>query len=76
MTDIDMPYCDGYELTKIIRSRGEWKHLPVMTVTVLLGEEDWRKGMKAGIDEYKIKLDRDDVLKALEQLILRSRKNA
>lgn len=76
MTDIDMPYCDGYELTKIIRSRDEWKHLPVMAVTVLSGEEDRRKGMKAGIDEYKIKLDRDDVLRALEQLILRSRKNA
>jgi len=74
VTDIDMPYCDGYELTKAIRAREEWKHLPVMAVTVLSGEENRKKGIEVGIDEYKIKLDRDDVLRALEQLILRSRK--
>jgi len=74
VTDIAMPHCDGYELTRIIRSREEWKHIPVMSLTVLSGEEDRRKGIDAGIDEYKIKLDREDVLRALEQLILRSRK--
>ena len=74
VTDIDMPYCNGYELTKIIRTREEWKHLPVMALTALSGEEDRRKGIEAGIDEYKIKLDREDVLRALEQLILRTRR--
>jgi two-component system chemotaxis sensor kinase CheA len=74
VTDIDMPYCNGYELTKIIKGHEEWKHLPVMALTALSGEEDRRKGMEAGIDEYKIKLDRDDVLRALEQLILRTRR--
>ena len=75
VTDIAMPYCDGYELTKIIKARAEWQHIPVMAVTVLSGDEDRRKGIEAGIDEYKIKLDRDDVLRALELLILRSRKS-
>jgi two-component system chemotaxis sensor kinase CheA len=74
VTDIDMPYCNGYELTKIIKGRAEWRHLPVMALTALSGEEDRRRGLDAGIDEYKIKLDREDVLRALEQLILRSRK--
>ncbi|MBD3308969.1 response regulator [candidate division KSB3 bacterium] len=74
VTDIDMPYCDGYELTKTIKSKDIWKHLPVMAVTALSGEEDRRKGIEAGIDEYQVKLDRDEVLKVLEQMILRKRK--
>ena len=74
VTDIDMPYCNGYELTQAIKSRTEWQHIPVMAVTALSGEEDRRKGMAVGIDEYKIKLDREDVLRALEQLLLRTRK--
>lgn len=74
VTDIDMPYCNGYELTQAIKRRAEWQHIPVMAVTALSGEEDRRKGMAAGIDEYKVKLDREEVLRALEQLILRTRK--
>ncbi len=76
VTDIDMPYCNGYELTKIIKSKDQWKHLPVMAVTALSGEKDREKGMEAGIDEYQVKLDRDEVLGALERLILRTRKKA
>lgn len=74
VTDIDMPYCNGYELTQALKKRADWQHIPVMAVTSLSGEEDRRKGMAAGIDEYKIKLDREEVLRALEQLLLRTRK--
>jgi two-component system chemotaxis sensor kinase CheA len=73
VTDIAMPYCNGYELTKAIKANEEWKHIPVMALTALSGEEDRRKGIEAGIDEYQIKLDRDEVLRALELLILRIR---
>lgn len=75
VTDIAMPYCNGYELTKAMKSNEEWKHIPVMALTALSGEEDRRKGIEAGIDEYQIKLDRDEVLRTLEQLILRMRRN-
>jgi len=75
VTDIEMPYCNGYALTKIIKTREEWKHLPVMALTVLSGEENRRKGLEAGVDEYQIKLDREEVLRALELLILKARKH-
>ncbi len=74
VTDIDMPYCNGYELTRAIRNNAEWKQIPVMAVTALSGEKDRKKGIEAGVDDYRVKLDRDDVLNALEQLILRKRK--
>ncbi len=73
VTDIDMPYCNGYELTKIIKAKEEWKHIPVMALTALSGEKDRQKGLDAGIDEYQVKLDRDEVLKAIEHLILQTR---
>lgn len=73
ITDLDMPYCTGFELTQKIKSSEQWRHLPVMALTALSGEEDRKKGLEAGIDEYQVKLDRDDVLGALERLILRSR---
>jgi two-component system, chemotaxis family, sensor kinase CheA len=74
VTDIAMPYCDGYELTRRIKAHEDWKRLPVMAITALSGEEDRQKGIEAGIEEYKIKLDRDDVLRTLELLILRHQK--
>ena len=73
VTDIDMPLINGYELTRRIKSNEKWKHLPVMAVTALTGEKDREKGVAVGIDEYQIKLDRDEVLRALELLILRRR---
>ncbi len=73
VTDLDMPLCDGYELTKRIKAREAWKHIPVMALTALSGEDDRRKGLEAGVDAYHIKLDRDEVLSALEQLILRNK---
>ena len=73
VTDIDMPLCNGYELTRQIKADDRWKHLPVMAVTSLTGEKDREKGLESGIDEYQVKLDRDEVLRALEQLILRGR---
>lgn len=71
ITDLDMPYCNGFELTKIIKTTPEWKHLPVMALTSLSGEEDRRRGFEVGIDEYQIKLDREEVLKSLEAMLLK-----
>ena len=76
VTDLDMPLCDGFELTGAIRKHQEWKQIPVMAVTSLSEEKDRQKGARVGIDEYCVKLDRDEVLNALEQLILRTRKEA
>jgi len=75
VTDIDMPYCNGFELTQAIRAREYWAHLPVMAVTSLSADEDRKRGQHVGIDEYQVKLDREDVLRALEALIIKKRKS-
>ena len=73
LMDINLPGMDGVTATKQLKADEHTRHIPVMALTALSGEEDRRKGIEAGIDEYQIKLDRDEVLRALELLILRTR---
>ncbi len=69
ITDIEMPRMNGLELTKKIRADARLAQLPVMALTSLAGEEDRRRGIEAGVDEYQIKLDRTNVLEALARLL-------
>ncbi len=62
VTDIEMPNLDGYELTRRIKQDPRFCHLPVIAVTSLAGQEDVRRGSEAGVDDYQIKLDRDQLL--------------
>ncbi len=73
VTDLAMPHCNGFELTKRVKASESFHHLPVMAVTSLSGDEDRKQGQEAGIDEYQVKLDRDEVLRSLERLVLRNR---
>ncbi|MBI9017178.1 MAG: chemotaxis protein CheW [Phycisphaerae bacterium] len=65
VTDIEMPNMDGLELARNIKSDPMFAHLPVIAVTSLAGQDDIEKGMKIGIDDYQVKLDRDMLLAAI-----------
>ncbi|MEZ0329833.1 MAG: chemotaxis protein CheW [Dissulfuribacterales bacterium] len=69
ITDIEMPNMTGLELTRKIKDNPATKDLPVIAVTSLSGEEDRKRGIQAGVDDYQPKLDRDLVLKAVERLL-------
>jgi len=69
ITDIEMPNMDGFELAKKIRSDSTLQDLPVIAVTSLSGEDDRRRGMEAGFNEYQPKLDRAEVLAAVSALL-------
>ncbi len=73
VTDIDMPRMDGFELTKRIRGTDQFKHIPIIAVTSLSGEHDRRRGLEVGIDDYQAKLDRDQVLVAIRDLLAAGR---
>lgn len=71
VTDIEMPNLDGYELAHKIKSAAQYAHLPVIALTTLAGEENLTKGKALGIDEYNIKLDRENLLASIQRQLKR-----
>jgi two-component system, chemotaxis family, sensor kinase CheA len=69
LSDIEMPVMDGLELVTEIRKDASLKHLPVIAVTSVAGEDAHQKGLKLGMDEYLIKLDREEILQTLRKYL-------
>ncbi len=69
ITDIEMPRMNGFELTRKIRNEGANEDIPIIAVTSLSGEQNRQRGLEAGIDDYQAKLDRDEVLRAVTNLL-------
>ncbi|WP_028574649.1 chemotaxis protein CheW [Desulfonatronovibrio hydrogenovorans] len=65
VTDLEMPVMDGFELTEHIKNDDRFKHLPVLALTSLAGEEDVARGKQAGIDDYQIKLDKEKLMQSI-----------
>ena len=55
VTDMNMPYMDGIELTKNLRNDENWKNLPIVMVTTEADDDERKKAMDAGVDDYLVK---------------------
>ena len=71
LTDIEMPNMDGLELTRNIRHDNRWSSLPVIAVTSVAGEVAEERGRDAGVDEYMIKLDREQIIAKMDHYLRR-----
>ena len=67
MTDIEMPVMNGFEFTERIRADSRFRHLPIIAVTSLAGDVDKAHGFQAGVNEYLIKLDKEEILNCLDR---------
>jgi DNA-binding response OmpR family regulator len=71
ISDIMMPYMDGYELADILREANY--HLPILMVTAKESFEDKKKGFLIGIDDYMVKpVDMDEMILRINALLRRS----
>jgi len=68
-TDIEMPRLDGLGLTRRIRSDARFENLPVIAVSTLAGEEEIARGLAAGVNEYQIKLNKEELLKSIQRTV-------
>ena len=59
VTDVDMPNCDGLQLTRSIRAEPSLAGLPVLVVTSKSTDADRRRALEAGADAYLRKGDLD-----------------
>ncbi len=55
VTDMNMPYMDGIELTKNLRGDENWKTIPIVMVTTEADEDERKKALDAGVDDYLVK---------------------
>lgn len=69
VTDIEMPRLSGFELTERVRDDARFENLPIVAITTLAGEEDVKRGKKAGVNEYLVKFDRDQLVEKVLGLL-------
>lgn len=55
VSDISMPQMNGIELCKKIKNDERTKHIPVVLLTALTGEEQQLKGLEIGANDYMTK---------------------
>lgn len=55
MTDLNMPFMDGLELTRVIKADPAMRHIPVLMVTTEADDEERDKAMAMGADAYLVK---------------------
>ena len=62
VSDINMPYMDGIELTKKIKSDKRTNHIPLILLTAFTGKEEQLKGLETGANDYLTKPFNFDIL--------------
>jgi len=70
-TDVEMPRLDGLALTRQIRADRRFAGLPVIALSSLAGEEEIARGLAAGVNEYQVKLNKDELLASIQKAVRR-----
>jgi two-component system, chemotaxis family, sensor kinase CheA len=71
LTDLEMPRLNGFQLTEKIKADRRFAHLAVIALTSLAGDDDITKGAQVGIDDYQLKLDKENVLASVNRFLAR-----
>src|SRR5687768_3249019 len=53
--DLNLPVLSGTEVCRILRSRADVKHVPIIMLTARTGEQDRVNGLELGADDYVTK---------------------
>lgn len=70
LTDLNMPYMDGIEFIKILKTHEEFKKIPVVMITTEADEEEKNKAFQAGADDYLIKpTTADQVSQSIKRIL-------
>lgn len=55
LLDVMLPFMDGFELVKLIRSRDGWGNVPIVMLTAKTMESDIVRALDAGANDYIVK---------------------
>lgn len=66
LSDVSLPYMDGFELLEVLRRDESTRSVPVILLTGLVDDESYIRGLKLGAAAYLTKpVLRDDLLKEI-----------
>jgi len=75
VSDLVMPYRDGYSVLRAIRRNEKFHNLPVLLLSMRDREEDIVKGLEEGADDYVIKpFNARELLARIRKILNRKRK--
>ena len=71
VSDVEMPFVDGFALTEALREDEKLAEMPVVLVTSLGSREDRERGVAAGADAYIVKgeFDQQNLLEVVKSLV-------
>lgn len=55
LLDVMLPYIDGFELVRLIRSQPAWREIPILMLTAKTMERDIVRALDAGANDYILK---------------------
>ena len=55
VSDIMLPYMDGYQLIAQMRGKPEWRDVPIIMLTSKSQERDITRALEAGANDYIVK---------------------
>ncbi len=74
LADLEMPRMDGWNLLRVVRSRGPLADVLFLFLTVLSSEEDRLRGYQLGVDDYIAKPYRpEEIVARVDRLMARAR---
>jgi CheY-like chemotaxis protein len=70
LMDVGLPLMDGYEATQRLKADPATEAIPIIALTAAAGQEDRRRALAAGADEYETKpIDFDRLLTKIDNLL-------
>ncbi|MBF0559776.1 MAG: response regulator [Nitrospirae bacterium] len=70
VSDMNMPYMDGIELTKTLRADVNLKNIPIIMVTTEADDDEKKKAFDAGVDDYLVKpTNADAISESIKRII-------
>ena len=67
VVDLEMPVMTGTELARQLRKKGT--KVPIIALTSLASDDDRQKALAAGVNEFMIKLDEQELIAGLARLL-------